>query len=39
MDGLNEVKLIGNVGKDVELRHLENDNLNQLPKNFIYKKL
>lgn len=25
MDGLNEVKLIGNVGKDVELRHLEND--------------
>jgi single-strand DNA-binding protein len=25
MDGLNEVKLIGNVGKDVELKHLEND--------------
>lgn len=25
MDGLNEVKLIGNVGKDVELKHLDND--------------
>lgn len=25
MDGLNEVKLIGNVGKDVEIKHLEND--------------
>jgi single-strand DNA-binding protein len=25
MDGLNEVRLIGNVGKDVELKHLEND--------------
>jgi single-strand DNA-binding protein len=25
MDGLNEIKLIGNVGKDVELKHLEND--------------
>ena len=25
MDGLNEVKLIGNVGKDVELKHLDNE--------------
>ena len=25
MDGLNEVKLIGNVGKDVEIKHLDND--------------
>lgn len=25
MDGLNEAKLIGNVGKEVELKHLDND--------------
>jgi len=25
MDGLNEANLIGNVGKDVELKHLDND--------------
>ncbi len=42
MDGLNEVKLIGHVGKDVDLRHLDDDRKVArvvLATNKTYKKL